>query len=124
VCAGTLEKPNPAAGYTFKVPYIHAQYVGILIGFATAGLIVYQTYHALILSMYQLLPPIFLVIILMVLAVKCFLNKYSLIPFLGIVINIYLMSQMGLSNWIRFACWLLIGLLIYYFYGRKNRQRM
>ncbi|KAL0128181.1 hypothetical protein PUN28_003439 [Cardiocondyla obscurior] len=40
-----------------------------------------------------------------------------LIPCLSIFINIYLMLQLDVFTWIRFATWLLIGFGIYGFYG-------
>ncbi|EFN62455.1 Cationic amino acid transporter 3 [Camponotus floridanus] len=53
-----------------------------------------------------------------------------LIPCLSIFINIYLMFQLDVFTWIRFATWLLIGLCIYGFYGinhseqgKRNKER-
>lgn len=49
-------------------------------------------------------------------------KKLSLIPVLGVLTNLYLMSQLGWTNWMRFAVWLLIGLVLYFLYGyRKSR---
>ncbi len=45
-----------------------------------------------------------------------------LVPILGIVVCIYLMSGLPFPTWIRFGVWLLIGLVIYFLYGfRKSR---
>jgi APA family basic amino acid/polyamine antiporter len=45
-----------------------------------------------------------------------------LIPILGIVVCVYLMSGLPFPTWIRFGVWLLIGLVIYFLYGyRKSR---
>jgi APA family basic amino acid/polyamine antiporter len=46
-----------------------------------------------------------------------------LVPILGIVSCLYLMLGLPWITWIRFAGWLMVGLLIYIFYGR-NRSRM
>ena len=35
-----------------------------------------------------------------------------LIPVLGLLINLYLMSQLGITNWLRFLIWLVIGLVL------------
>jgi hypothetical protein len=32
------------------------------------------------------------------------------------------MSQLGVTNWFRFGIWLVIGLLIYFFYGAKHSR--
>lgn len=40
-------------------------------------------------------------------------------PAVSIMINIYLLAQLGALAWIRFVVWIAIGLLIYTFYGRR-----
>jgi solute carrier family 7 (cationic amino acid transporter), member 2 len=40
-------------------------------------------------------------------------------PALSIIINIYLMTELDGLTWIRFAVWIVIGLAIYFFYGRR-----
>ena len=51
-------------------------------------------------------------------------KEFSLIPGIALLSNLYLMCQLGLTNWIRFGIWLLIGLIIYFLYGyRKSKLR-
>jgi len=57
-----------------------------------------------------------------VMAVIAFLKNLSLIPLLGLVSCCYLLTGMALSNWKWFGLWLLIGLVIYFFYGRKKSK--
>lgn len=47
------------------------------------------------------------------------------IPLLGIAFSLWLVSKLGLDTWIRFITWLVIGLIIYAFYGyrRSNLAR-
>ena len=45
-----------------------------------------------------------------------------LVPILGIVISAYLMANLPLMTWIRLVVWLVIGLLIYFGYGRKHSR--
>ena len=49
-------------------------------------------------------------------------KKLSLIPILGLLSCLYLMTELGVSNWTRFAVWLLFGFSIYfgYSYSRSN----
>jgi hypothetical protein len=49
-----------------------------------------------------------------------FKRNYSLLPVLGLCSNFYLMTELGLSNWIGFSIWLVLGLIIYFSYGNKN----
>jgi len=43
-----------------------------------------------------------------------------LVPIAGMCMNFWLMYHLGWENWVRLVVWLLIGLLIYFFYGRKR----
>ncbi len=53
-------------------------------------------------------------------------RKLSLIPVLGLLTNLYLMTELGISNWLRFLIWLGVGLILYFTYGfrhsKLNRQ--
>jgi APA family basic amino acid/polyamine antiporter len=44
------------------------------------------------------------------------------LPILGILFAVYLMSDLPLSTWIRFVVWLVIGVLIYALYGYRNSR--
>jgi hypothetical protein len=49
-------------------------------------------------------------------------KKLSLIPVLGLLVNLYLMTQMGSTNWERFMYWCLAGVFIYFGYSfRKSK---
>jgi basic amino acid/polyamine antiporter, APA family len=43
-----------------------------------------------------------------------------LVPILGIAVNLLLMAGLGWSNWARLVVWLLLGLTIYFRYGRAG----
>jgi len=49
-------------------------------------------------------------------------KKWSLIPVLGLLTNLYLMAQLGTTNWLRFAGWLVIGLAIYFTFGVRHSK--
>jgi amino acid transporter len=61
-------------------------------------------------------------IFLFILAFFSFTKKFTLIPVLGIIFCTYLMSELGITNWIRFGVWLLVGLIIYFFYSYKHSK--
>jgi len=45
---------------------------------------------------------------------------FPLTPILGILLCLVLMFSLAVENWLRLAGWLLIGLCIYFFYGRHH----
>ena len=49
-------------------------------------------------------------------------KKFSLIPLLGLVSCLYMMSELGISNWIGFSIWLIAGLIIYFTFSYKNSK--
>lgn len=42
------------------------------------------------------------------------------VPAFGVLASLFLMLQLHWETWLRFVVWLLIGLIIYFFYGRKH----
>ena len=50
------------------------------------------------------------------------LENLSLIPVMGLLSCLYLMTELGYTNWIRFLIWLGIGLVIYFTYSYKNSR--
>ena len=49
-------------------------------------------------------------------------ENLSLIPLLGLICCLYMMAQLSVWNWIYFTVWLLIGLMIYFGFSRKNSK--
>jgi hypothetical protein len=48
--------------------------------------------------------------------------RFSLIPSLGLLCCFYMLSQLGYKNWLYFGVWLIIGLIIYFVYGRRHSK--
>jgi amino acid transporter len=68
------------------------------------------------------IPMWIFIIISFLLAVWAFRANLSLIPLLGLISCLYMMAELGVSNWIGFGIWLLIGLAIYFGYSQKNSK--
>jgi APA family basic amino acid/polyamine antiporter len=44
------------------------------------------------------------------------------VPILGILANLLMIFGLGWTNWLRLAVWLVIGLVIYFFYGQHHSK--
>lgn len=67
-------------------------------------------------------PYVLFAVVFAVTAVVSFLRSLSLIPVLGFLCCTYLLCESGTTNWERFLGWLLIGLVVYFFYGHRNSR--
>lgn len=129
VCGGVLIldlDPTNQSKSKFKIPYINAQYIvglSFLVAvylfwpasFSTwveAHFVGEQKADTWIMSLFFLSW--------LGLSVASFAKKLSLIPVLGLLINLYLMTQMGATNWERFFYWCLAGVAIYFAYGYRK----
>ncbi|HEY4539103.1 MAG TPA: amino acid permease, partial [Faecalibacter sp.] len=131
VCGGVLymDKTGLSKKAKFKVPYINGQYL-VGLGFIVGLILSYNYGHEALQEWKNLGADVFihksLVIffwsVWFVLSILSFKHKFSLLPVIGILINLYLMSELGASNWIIFVIWLLIGLIIYFIYGKKHSK--
>jgi amino acid transporter len=59
-------------------------------------------------------------VLCLLLSVITFIKNYSLIPLMGLTSCLYLLTGMTKSNWAWFLSWLLIGLVVYFLYGRRK----
>ncbi len=68
------------------------------------------------------IPMWIFILISLGLTAWAFKQNLSLIPLLGLTCCLYMMAELGVSNWIGFGIWLVVGLLIYfgYSYRRSN----
>lgn len=49
-------------------------------------------------------------------------HNLSLIPVLGLLSCLYMMSELGIKNWIGFSIWLVVGLIIYFGFSYRNSK--
>ena len=132
VCGGVLymDKTGLSEKSKFKVPYINGKFIvpiafiaGIILTFVYGqdSLDQWKTLGSMDLIAHKSLVVIFWIVFL-VMSILSFKHNFSLLPVIGIMINLYLMSELGASNWIIFVIWLAIGLGIYFIYGHKHSK--
>jgi APA family basic amino acid/polyamine antiporter len=68
------------------------------------------------------IPMWIFLILCVVIAYYCVVKNLSLIPVLGLLSCLYMMCELGISNWVGFGIWLLIGLVVYFLYGYKHSK--
>lgn len=68
------------------------------------------------------IPMWIFMILCVVIGYFCITKNLSLIPVLGLLSCLYMMCELGISNWIGFGVWLLIGLVVYFLYGYKHSK--
>ncbi|SEB13112.1 amino acid permease [Pedobacter hartonius] len=61
-------------------------------------------------------------VICVVVTYYCITKNLSLIPVLGLLCCLYMMCELGISNWIGFGIWLVVGLVVYFLYGFKHSK--
>lgn len=130
VCGGVLLLPreeNNGNTSRFRLPYINGQW--IVPALVVLGIFLFRAPLGEKLSFAggwevwkHNIPFFFFTIVVIVITVLSFLRKLSLIPVLGLLSCFYLMTEMGLKNWIVFAVWLLTGLVIYFGYSYRNSK--
>ena len=135
VCGGILflqnDKTKPES--RFKVPYINSRYIIPLLIVAMAILSIkfsagfwnsffVLNHQNLVVSSFEKLPMLLFLAACIVTGWLSFTKRLSLIPVLGLLSCLFLMTKLGHSNWLRFLIWLGAGLLIYFTFSRKNSR--
>lgn len=62
------------------------------------------------------------ILVSIIMTVSSFIKNLSLIPVLGLLSCFYLITELGITNWLRFIVWLITGLVIYFTYGIRNSK--
>jgi amino acid transporter len=135
VCGGILMiDPQGTSEARFKVPYLNGKFLVPLI-LVVAGVLV-MLYNRVAIDAFwgavawnggyegfrHEIPMLFFLISCVLLAWVSFRKNLSLLPVLGLLTNLYLMTQLGVNNWMLFTAWLLIGLAIYFGYSIKHSK--
>jgi amino acid transporter len=96
-----------------------AKYSSIIAGLPIADAVKYESGFSLF---KHKIPMWIFLIVLVGLSVWSFKSNLSLIPLLGLICCLYMMAELSVWNWIYFGIWLLIGLVIYFGFSRKNSK--
>jgi basic amino acid/polyamine antiporter, APA family len=131
VCGGilVLDVKSPDLERKFKIPYANAKYYLPIIYFIIVALLLYNEVDIMSsisfgnLAEFEHHIPMY--IFLMAGVAFLYLSfKYnlSLIPVLGFLSCLYLMSEIGVASWYRFLIWLAAGLVIYFAFSNKNSK--
>jgi amino acid transporter len=144
VCGGVLLIPRKEKiPGRFQLPYINGQFIFPLI-IAAAILTAHLLSHTYFIDLFNFdytsnaafvsgkvsfwdiatlqVSLIIFWIFAIVLAVLSFIRKYSLIPLMGVITCLYLLTGMSKSNWVWFIGWLILGLIVYFLYGYKKSK--
>ncbi len=126
-----LEKTNPKAERKFKIPYINAKWITPAL-VSIIWLCVWSFNQDNVLNFLTIdkvplheaiavrLPLTIYFVGTLALAYLAFKYELSLIPVCALLSCGYLISEIG--NWSWFLVWLMIGLVIYFLYGRKRSK--
>jgi amino acid transporter len=125
VCAGILvlqqQKDRPES--KFRVPYVNGQFIvpGLFIG-SILIIAIKAPDHFINIFTKEGFPMAIFWLVTGIVSVYAFRKKFSLIPVLGLTSCFYLMAQESHTNWYRFLIWLVIGLVVYFLYGRQHSK--
>jgi amino acid transporter len=126
VCFGVLALPKLPPNtdkQAFRLPYINGKYIIPIL----AAVFIYFAKDRISNAVstgasegYQEILFLLFFLILNIVAVLSFIRSYSVIPIIGALCCLYLMIEIPPISWGWFFIWMCLGLLLYYFYGRRN----
>ncbi|MDI9357509.1 MAG: amino acid permease [Phycisphaerales bacterium] len=142
ICLGVLimdhKKMLPKQANTFTIPHIHGKwmiplFLAIVICIQYANPLYFKELlyldnnvpghqsDILFHSVTNKITTLIFWIIFVVTVLVGTITNQSLIPLLGIITSLYLLTGMELRNWLLFLSWILIGLIFYYYYGYRKK---
>ncbi len=140
VCGGilVLDFKDKKRERKFKTPYINGKYIFPLLMLASLVGVLYfkpnevrdffslhhpldPTLHGWVVLKHKI-PICVFSVGMVILSYLTFTFDLSLIPVLGLSSCGYLMTELGVTNWLRFGIWLIVGFFVYFFYGVKHSK--
>jgi amino acid transporter len=132
VCGGVLLLPKKEKEEgKFNMPFVSSQFIYPLLLLVTIAIIIWKmpTYFSELFDFnssnanatFQVSMLVFWGMAFL-LALGALIKKWSLIPLLGLVTCLYLLTGMTAMNWAWFGSWLALGLVIYFIYGYRKSK--
>ncbi|HEX2396137.1 MAG TPA: amino acid permease C-terminal domain-containing protein, partial [Bacteroidales bacterium] len=133
VCGGVLvlQQKGDARVSRYSVPYINGKFfVPILVILVIMLNILFNRDYwneflgsgFTIQEILMKLPMLVFIITCIIITWISYMKKLSLIPVLGLLSCMFLMTKLGHTNWLRFLIWLGTGLAVYFAFSRKNSK--
>ena len=140
VCGGILilDRSGQKIERRFRAPYLNSKYVApLLFALVWGGLLLLRP--EAVAGFFSLsdpadpglgawevtrhkIPLLVYIVASAVVVYYCFRKELSLIPVLGLLSCGYLMTELGITNWLRFSVWLVAGLVLYFLYGFRHSK--
>ena len=136
VCGGVLMlqniKDRPKGRFT--VPFVNSKYIILFLFIIVfilnikfnntywTGYFSFNGYNNVFNGLVDKLPMALFVLIWLFMGITGFRTKISLIPAMGLLSCLFLMTKLGHTNWLRFLIWLGIGMVVYFGFSRRNSK--
>ncbi len=123
-----LDREKGPANGKFRIPYVNGKLIvpGILLLLASSILWLnpeaVRNFFVFDSSFPHKIPLWCFLLFSSFVGIASFVKNLSLIPVLGLLCCSYLMTELGITNWIRFGIWLVIGLGLYFVYGSRHSR--
>ena len=132
VCGGVLklQMSEETIERKFKVPYINGKFIvpglfflGWILSFvyfpeSVQKLVQIQSFN----DLWHKFPLYLFILVSGYISLLSFQKNLSLIPVLGMLSCLYMMTELGAQNWSRFLIWIAVGLIVYFAYGYKHSK--
>ncbi len=128
VCGGILMLPRKSEHETkgrFRIPYVNAKYIVpavTAVSFVIIAVFFPDSVYEHTDKSRLHYPMIIFYVVWAVIAVLSYVRSFSLIPVIGLLSCCYLLTGMRWTNWAMFGAWLVVGLTIYFLYGRRHSK--
>jgi len=131
VCAGVLkmDATGQSAQAKFKVTYLNSRYwlPGVLLVLYGILQVANPGFVAHLLdcpdgNCTSQIPYFLFLGVFAIVTILAIVYKWSFIPVVGLILNLFMMSQVMFVSWVRFMVWMVIGLIVYFAYGYANSK--
>jgi len=126
-----LDEKDLNRNNAFKIPYINSRYfilplwtliIFLTCYFNSSGVQSFFQFNSSMNLFQHKIPLLIFIMASVILTLFSLIKNLSLIPVISLLANFYLMTELGITNWLRFLIWLVIGLVIYLSYGIKKSK--